>query len=198
MASYSLREAAALANVSEKVIRHELARGVARVKSLRAGRAHRLRLSSDQVFYYFLLREFPVTLSPSDRRDLFRLISLRRPSEGRWSASRNRLKLRGGVDLEIDLTSPRRSLRQRLDLYQKGLRRVVSQPDTLGGEPIFLGTRIPVRHIGILVEKGAPVSEILSDFPALSENDVGFARLYIALQPGPGRPRRKLQLKRPR
>jgi|SRR5579864_2067197 len=196
MISYSLREAAVLAEVSEKVIRHELARGVARVQSRRAGSANRLRLSGDQVFYYYLLRGFPVTLSPSDRRDLFRLISLGRASEGRWSARRNRLRLRGGIDLEINLSNARKSLRRRLDLYQKGLRRVVSRLDTLSGEPVFAGTRIPVGHIGILARKGVPVAEILTDFPALSESDVGFARLYVELQPGPGRPRRKLELKR--
>lgn len=196
MEGFSLREAAALAMVSERVIRHERARGVTWMTVRRVGRANRLRLSADEVFYYFLLRKLPISLAPSDRRDLFRLVSLHHEKEGRWRTNRRRLTLSGGIDLEIKLASPRKLFRQRVELYRRGLRRVISRPDTLSGEPIFAGTRIPIRHIGELRKKRVPVAEILRDFPALTSEDVEFARLFTGVARGPGRPRRRLELQR--
>jgi hypothetical protein len=41
-----------------------------------------------------------------------------------------------------------------------------------------------------------PVAEILEDYPALDEEDVAFARLFVELRPDPGRPRRPLAFAR--
>ncbi len=192
---FSLKEAATLASVSEKVIRHEVARGVAAARVRRLGKANRLRLSRDEVFYYYLLRALPVTLSPSDRHDLFRVVASKRGRGGRWVASRDRLRLRGDVDLEIDLTRPRKALSDRIRMFERGMRRIESRPDVLSGEPVFKGTRVPVRHIGALVRKQVPMAEIRGDFPWLAEDDVHFAQLFSEMRPGPGRPRRAIELR---
>jgi len=36
----------------------------------------------------------------------------------------------------------------RMDLYKKGLARIVSDKKILAGEPVFRGTRLSVRHVG--------------------------------------------------
>ena len=65
--------------------------------------------------------------------------------------------------------------------------RVTSRPDTVGGDVVFEGTRIPVRHIGLLAKKGVPLAEILEDYPAISESDVAFAREFVDSHPAPAR-----------
>ncbi len=56
--------------------------------------------------------------------------------------------------------------------------RIVSEPGILGGKPIIRGTRISVEFILELVASGGSVSEIVSNYPFLSENEVREAILF--------------------
>jgi uncharacterized protein (DUF433 family) len=58
-------------------------------------------------------------------------------------------------------------------------RRIVSDPAILGGTPVFRGTRIPLEHIAGLIRKGVPAAEIAEDHPALSPQDISYARAYV-------------------
>jgi uncharacterized protein (DUF433 family) len=46
--------------------------------------------------------------------------------------------------------------------------RVVSDPDILGGTPVFIGTRVPVRIIFEHLEAGDSLEVFLKDFPSVS------------------------------
>ena len=46
--------------------------------------------------------------------------------------------------------------------------RVVSDPDILGGTPVFIGTRVPVRIIFEHLEAGDSLEVFLEDFPSVS------------------------------
>jgi uncharacterized protein (DUF433 family) len=84
----------------------------------------------------------------------------------------------------------------RIALYRRGLGRVESRPDVLGGEPVFRGTRLSVRHIGGMLLNGVPEAEIRTDYPQLSSDDIAFAALFVRLKPLPGRTGRRLRLVR--
>jgi uncharacterized protein (DUF433 family) len=73
-------------------------------------------------------------------------------------------------------------------VYARGLERVDSDPDRMVGVPVFAGTRLPVRHIGLMCERGAPPADILEDYPELTADDLEFARLYAKANPVIGRP----------
>lgn len=191
-ARFSPKEAAVLADMSEKAIRHEMARDIAKPARLRVGKAARRRLTARDVFYLNLVASLPVRLDPEDRRDLYAMITRGLREKGRWKARRDCLRLAGPVDVEIDTAKLRQDTENRLRLYRRGLRRIVSRPDLVGGEPVFTSTRISVRHIGLLAKKGVSPAEILEDYPALTVDDVEFARLYVDLRPDPGRPRKRL------
>jgi uncharacterized protein (DUF433 family) len=77
----------------------------------------------------------------------------------------------------------------RIDLYRKGLKRIHADEQILGGEPVFKGTRLAVRHIGGMRVKGEPVESIIEDYPELTPDDVEFARLYDEAHPPLGRPK---------
>ena len=46
--------------------------------------------------------------------------------------------------------------------------RVVSDPEILGGTPVCIGTRVPVRILFEHLEAGDPLEVFLDDFPSVS------------------------------
>lgn len=46
---------------------------------------------------------------------------------------------------------------------------VHSDPEILGGTPVFVGTRVPVRALLDYLEHGRPLSEFLDDFPTVDK-----------------------------
>jgi uncharacterized protein (DUF433 family) len=43
-----------------------------------------------------------------------------------------------------------------------------SDPEILGGVPVFVGTRVPVKALWDYLEGGEPLSEFLEDFPSVT------------------------------
>ncbi len=191
--SYSVKEAAVLAGLSERVIRNEIERGVIRLprRAARGARAA-VALPKGAVLYFRLLRDMPVRLPRSDRSDLYRLLSHEVETAGGWRLDSGRL--RHGI-LVLDAKTVRSDLDRELRAYEAGRRRAVSHPDTLSGEPVFAGTRIAIRHIGKLARRGVATDDIRADYPALSEADIRFAALFVQMKPDPGRPA-KLKFRR--
>ena len=46
--------------------------------------------------------------------------------------------------------------------------RIISDPEILGGTPVFIGTRVPVRILFEHLEAGDPLEVFLEDFPSVS------------------------------
>ena len=46
--------------------------------------------------------------------------------------------------------------------------RVMSDPEILGGSPVFVGTRVPVRIVFEHLEAGDSLEVFLEDFPSVS------------------------------
>jgi uncharacterized protein (DUF433 family) len=45
---------------------------------------------------------------------------------------------------------------------------VHSDPEILGGTPVFVGTRVPVQTLLVYLEKGETLEEFLDNFPTVS------------------------------
>ncbi len=45
---------------------------------------------------------------------------------------------------------------------------IISSPDILGGTPVFVGTRVPVKILTDYIEAGDTLDEFLEDFPSVS------------------------------
>jgi uncharacterized protein (DUF433 family) len=183
----TIKEAAVLARVTEKVIRHELSTKI--VGSRRRGRRH-VELDPRAVLYLSLVSNLRIELTKEDRRDLFALITSDRAARGHWKREGSRLILDGRVPVVLAMSALDRAVDERLKLFARGKRRVVSTPDFLGGESVFEGTRISVRHVGELAKKGVSLATLLEDFPRLSEADIEFACIFTELGKPPGRPRK--------
>jgi uncharacterized protein (DUF433 family) len=64
--------------------------------------------------------------------------------------------------------------------YNRLLKRVVSDPKVLGGEPCIRGTRIHVAVVLDSLAEGLTPAEIIDHYPPLTEGDVRAAVAYAA------------------
>jgi uncharacterized protein (DUF433 family) len=185
--AYSVKEAAVLAGLSERAIRNEIGRGVIRVGRKARGRRPDVALPKGAVFYFRLLRDLPVPLPRRDRSALYRLLLADGTAAGAWQRTRDTLE-RGM--LRLDTAHARRDFDRLLAVYDAGRKRVVRDPAILGGEPVFAGTRLAIRHIGGLALKNVAPERIRAEYPSLKDDDIAFARLFAQMKPPPGRPRK--------
>lgn len=52
----------------------------------------------------------------------------------------------------------------------KSIKEIIStDPETLGGQPVFAGTRVPVESLFMHLEKGISLTEFLEDFPSVKQ-----------------------------
>jgi uncharacterized protein (DUF433 family) len=50
--------------------------------------------------------------------------------------------------------------------------RIVRDPQIVGGEPVLKGTRVTLKTVLASLAEGATTTEILADFPTLTEEDI--------------------------
>jgi uncharacterized protein (DUF433 family) len=105
-------------------------------------------------------------------------------------APRNVVSLEGGL-IKIDLRGPRRALAASLRDLRRARRLVVSDPEILGGDPVFRGTRVPVHLVAELLAQGSKPAELIESYPRLTAEMIRLAPVYAAAYPLRGRPRRQ-------
>jgi len=188
-----LKEAALLAGVTEKKLRHELAEKT--ITPVRSEAGHPLFPARAVVFLRFV-EGISADLAKGDRRDLYRLLTRRLSSAGKWRMESSELVLRGEIPARFSISSTISETANVLRKYRRARRRVISDPAILSGELVFEGTRIAVSHVGQLALRGRLLGELREDFPSLRDEDIEFARFLASLGNGPGRPRKALELRR--
>ena len=47
-----------------------------------------------------------------------------------------------------------------------------SDPEIMGGTPVFVGTRVPFKNLIDYIEGGHPLDEFLDDFPSVTHDQV--------------------------
>lgn len=66
---------------------------------------------------------------------------------------------------------------------------LVSVTDAFDGEPVFKGTRVPVRTVDVLLKKGVSPKDLTAHFPTLTKEMIEAAPLWVRVHPAKGRPR---------
>ncbi len=51
-------------------------------------------------------------------------------------------------------------------------RLITSDPEILGGTPVFTGTRVPVKNLTDCLEAGDSIDDFLDDFPSVSRAQI--------------------------
>ncbi|MGE0550470.1 MAG: DUF433 domain-containing protein [Kofleriaceae bacterium] len=176
MTELTTSEVAALFDLDEGRVRKDVEYGVfERLKS-----PPRFELA--EVVYLYLVARLGFELSIDDRKRVYRLIV------GAASARRSR-DIELGQYFVMKLDSAFHHVEERLSDFEKWKKKLVEREDVLGGEPAFPKSRLAVRHVGEMARRGAPVEEIIEDYPNLTKQDVEFAKRYVAAYPRVGRPR---------
>jgi uncharacterized protein (DUF433 family) len=175
-------EAAALTQLSVKAVNNAIdKKTVPAAIGRRSGQATRL-LDLRALMSLTLERRLADRFVPGLRRELFDALT---------DAQRNTVSLQGGL-LKVDLREPRRELAAALRQLRRARQLVVVDPDILGGEPVFRGTRVPVRPIAAELANGATAAELRQAYPRLTAEMVQLAPLYAAAYPPRGAPARNL------
>jgi len=195
---FSVNEAAAIADISPEIVRTALEKkSLKPAHNHKAGKAIRYRFSPMDVLLLKLLAEFPFPLTRQDKRALWKILVQGKKQASGWSLKSGNLCYGSAkIQVVVECRHLRAVVAQNLALYRWGRRRIVSSPEVLSGEPVYRGTRIPLSHVASLFRKGVPKQEIIEDFPALSERDLSYARLYSRFEKRPGRPRKHLLIRR--
>jgi uncharacterized protein (DUF433 family) len=197
MKGFSLREAAAIAEIPESTIRTAIEKRSITPPSSRVGKSIRYEFDLNELLFIKLLTEFPFSLPKEDKDSLRKLVGKSAGFAGRWQMrGPDLLMKKGELSVSVHFHPLREQLVQNVNLYRRGFDRIVADPEILGGEPVFKATRIPLEHIAGLFRKGVSETEIREDYSALSDLDMAFASIHARMSPPPGRPRKPLELGR--
>src|SRR5271169_792792 len=128
-----------------------------------------------------LERRLADRVAPELRRQVFDALA---------ESPRNTVSLEGGL-VKIDLREPRREVATSLRELRRARRLVVSDPEIMGGDPVFRGTRVPAHMIAELLAKGSTSAELAESYPRLTAEMIRLAPIYAAAYPLRGRPRRQ-------
>ena len=172
-------EAAVLTRLSVKAVNNAIdKKTVAATSGRRAGHATRL-LDLRALMSLALERRLADRMVPGLRRELFEALT---------DAQRSTVSLEGGL-IKVDLREPRRELAAALRELRRVRQLVVTDPEILGGEPVFRGTRVPVQAIASQLAEGESEAGLRQAYPRLTSEMVRLAPLYVAAYPSRGRPR---------
>lgn len=67
---------------------------------------------------------------------------------------------------------------------------VTTDPEIMGGVPVFAGTRVPVGNVLSSLAAGIQLNRLKASYPFLTEAHIQSAKVYEAVHPRRGRPRR--------
>ncbi|MBB4233031.1 DUF433 domain-containing protein [Rhizobium mongolense] len=92
--------------------------------------------------------------------------------------------------LIVDVARAREQLAARAEALREAEKIIQSVKGVLGGEPVFKGTRVPVRMIAAMKAQGGNTEEIVEGYPSLTGRMVELADIWTAAHPARGRPRK--------
>lgn len=67
---------------------------------------------------------------------------------------------------------------------------VTTDPEVMGGVPVFAGTRVPVAIVLGSLATGIQLNRLKGSYPFLTEAHIRAAKVYETVHPRRGRPRR--------
>ena len=169
-------EAAVLSRLSLKAVNNAIDKKTVVARRTRAGRL----LDEPAVVYLSLERRLAGDTTPEFRRRLFAEIV---------AAPKRRVVSVGA--LKVDVSESRREVIERVKQLRRAERLVTVNPETMGGNPVFRGTRVPVHQVAELLAKGETVERLREDYPRVSEEMIRLAPIYAAAHPLRGRPRKQ-------
>jgi uncharacterized protein (DUF433 family) len=176
---YTPAEAAALSGVAVKAVHNAIDKRIVEFETQPSPKRVRRSLSMQDVLRLKLWYEVGPILSQDRRQRLFAEIE-QRPAAKRVKAD--------GLVI-VDVEEARKQIAERVRALEAAEATVTRSRAVMGGEPIFKGTRIPVRLIAAMLDQGVSEAEILDGYPTLEARHFEVARIWAAANPRRGRPK---------
>jgi uncharacterized protein (DUF433 family) len=179
---YTPAEAAAVSGVGVKAINNAIDKRIVKAGRHPAGSGGRSRsraLTTDDLLRLKLWYEVGGVLSRERRERLFDAI---RRQPGAKTVKADNL-------LIVDVAEARRQIAARARDLEAAEAMVRRAKAVMGGEPVFKGTRIPVRLIASMLAEGVDEAEVLEGYPKLDRRRLALSRIWTAAHPRRGRPR---------
>jgi uncharacterized protein (DUF433 family) len=168
-------EAAVLSRLSLKAVNNAIDK-----KTVSARRSPKGRLLDGLALLSLALeRRLSGDTTPEFRRRLFAAIA---------AAPKRRIVMVGA--LKIDLIEARREVMEQVKALRRAGRLVTVNPEIMGGNPVFRGTRVQVHLIDEKLRLGESVERLREDYPRVTEEMIRLAPIYAAAHPLRGRPRK--------
>jgi uncharacterized protein (DUF433 family) len=92
--------------------------------------------------------------------------------------------------IKIEVEPIAKEVLEFIKCFQTWKDNLVNDPNIMGGETVFPNSRLTVRHIGSMLDRGESVEVIHEDYPYLTEEDIKFAQVYVKAYPSVGRPKK--------
>ena len=169
--TFTATEAAAFLEFPERQIRKEVEHGLFSTK-----------LDFSALVYLETLRGLGLNLGVDDRRKLFEIVT-REMDRNRTAPD---LVFFSPVMI-LRLGPIVREIRHRVERVTTWKTKLTIDPNVLGGETVFPHSRLSVRSVGALLERGASQESIREDNPYLDHEDLEFARVFVRAYPRVGR-----------
>jgi uncharacterized protein (DUF433 family) len=177
---YTPTEAAAVSGVGVKAVNNAIDKRIVKIavaKPAKGGKRLPRKLSENDLLRVKLWYEVGDTLTKERRQRLFRDIAAQPNAK------------RADDLVIIDVETARKQIAKRARELEAAEAVVMQDEAILGGEPVFKGTRIPVRLIASMLAEGVAEDEILSGYPKLEREQLALAPLWVAAHPRRGRPK---------
>jgi Uncharacterized conserved protein len=177
---YTLAQASVISRIPLPAVHKLIERRLIRPRRVRVG-GRMVRMLSREQLVYLRLESEGVRLFPmATRRQILRSIESAPETEA--------IVLPQGSAVHVRVEELRQEVDRELSQLALAREMVTSNPEIMGGTPVFRGTRIPVDLVADMLAQGASVQEILEGYPALKESQVKLAPLYLRSFPRRGRP----------
>jgi uncharacterized protein (DUF433 family) len=176
---YTAAEAAAVSGVTVKSVHNAIDKKIVTAKPRRGVGARRV-LTGDDLLRLKLWYGVGSTLSSERRLRLFEAIK----------ATPQARTVKADDLLIVDVAQARKQIDAKVLALEEAEAAIHRKKEVLGGEPVFKGTRVPVRTVAAMLAQGASEDEILEGYPALNLRKLELARVWTAAHPARGRPKK--------
>jgi uncharacterized protein (DUF433 family) len=183
---YTAAEAGAVTGLKLKAVHNaidkHIVEPVAKARVAPTGKANRVAhrlLTAEDLVRLRVWRGVGDTLSVERRQRLFLAIAVEPTAR----------TVKADDLLIVDVAEARKQVDRGVRKLEAAEAVVTRDKSTLGGEPVFKGTRIPVYGIAAMLDAGATTEELLSGYPKLTERMLGLAHMWATAHPRRGRPK---------
>ena len=180
---YTPAEAAALSEIGIKAVHNAIDKHIVDTvpdSGFPKAGAGRRALTNDDLLRLKLWYGIGSTLAAERRQRLFEAIK----------AAPAAMTVKADDLLIVDVAEARRQLTARIRDLDEAEAMIQRVKGIMGGEPVFKGTRIPVRMVTAMVAQGSDEADLLDGYPKLTSRMIELAKIWVAAHPARGRPKK--------